>query len=135
MVTALRFIEEWPERPIAVVSPIAAIEGTVPAQSVDIGLQHAVLGGLIPLAAGVAEQVERFSPKPRIPNGYRSIHEYFLHALIQHDRTINVRFLANRRVPGNSRKHYEIDLWCERLRLAIEVDGNPAVRNRTKAAR
>jgi very-short-patch-repair endonuclease len=122
MATALSFIEEWPERPIAVISPIAAIEVAVTAQSVDVGLQHAVFGGLIPLAAGVAEQVERFSPKPRIPNVYRSIHEYVLHVLIQHDRTINVRFLANHRVAG-SRKHYEIDLWCERLRLAIEVDG------------
>lgn len=123
METALSLVKEQAKRPIAVISAVTPIELTVTAQSVDIALQLAVFGGLVPLEAGVTEQVERFTPKPKIPEGYRSIHEYILHTLIQHDRSINACFLANHRIAGRSRKHYEIDLWCETLRLAIEVDG------------
>ena len=123
METALSFVKEQAARPVAVVSAVTPIEFTVTAQSVDIAMQLAVFGGLVPLEPGITERVERFSPKPKIPEGYRRIHEYILHALIQHDRSINARFRANHRVAGRSRKHYEVDLWCETLRLAIEVDG------------
>lgn len=123
METALSLVNERRVRPVAVISGVTPIELAVTAQSVDIVLQLAVFGGLVPLAAGITEQVERFTPKPKIPDGYRSIHEYILHTLILHDRSINARFLANHRIAGRSRKHYEIDLWCETLRLAIEVDG------------
>jgi very-short-patch-repair endonuclease len=121
--TALQISAERPERPIALITQVRPVEEAVVDRSIDVALQHSLVGGLIPLVPGVAERVERLSGKPQAPAGYRSVHEYVLHALIQHDRSIDARFGANRPVPGASGKLYEVDLWCETLRLAIEVDG------------
>jgi very-short-patch-repair endonuclease len=121
--TAVKISEERPERPIVLISQVAPVEEAVIDKSIDVALQHSLVGGLIPLVPGVAERVERLSGRPDVPAGYRSVHEYVLHALIQHDRSIDVSFVANRPVPGASRKLYEVDLWCEKLKLAIEVDG------------
>jgi very-short-patch-repair endonuclease len=121
--TALKISEERPERPIALITQVVPVEEAVVDKSIDVALQHSLVGGLIPLIPGVAERVERLSGKPDAPAGYRSVHEYVLHALIQHDRSIDFCFAANRPVPAASRKLYEVDLWSEKLRLAIEVDG------------
>jgi very-short-patch-repair endonuclease len=121
--TALKISKERLERPIALITQVAPVEEAVLNKSIDVALQHSLVGGLIPLIPGVAERVERLSGKPDIPKGYRSVHEYVLHALIQYDRSIAFRFVANQKVPGSSRKLYEVDLWCEKLSLAIEVDG------------
>ena len=121
--TAVRLADEQLDRPIAVMSDISPVEVAVKNLSIDVSLQHAVVGGLVPLVAGVVERVELLTSRPKIPQGYRSNHEYVLHTLIQHDRAIKAQFLANKGVTGASRKQYEIDLWCEKLRLAVEIDG------------
>jgi very-short-patch-repair endonuclease len=46
-----------------------------------------------------------------------------LHTLITHDPTINVSFEVNRQVAGASWKKYEVDLFCAKLKFAVEVDG------------
>ena len=123
MAIALTFAKDQPDRPVAIISRVAPIEAAIADRSADIALQQAIIGGLVPLTSGIAAQVDPVITKPKAPEGYRSIHEYVLHALIQHDRAITAQFLPNRRVAGRSRRSYEIDLWCERLRLAIEIDG------------
>jgi len=125
---------EMPERPVAVISDFAPIEAAVTSETVSAGLQTAIIGGLVPLLDQIAARVESIGPKKRLPAGYRSLHEYILHTLIQHNDGIKVRFDANRKVGGASRRQYEVDLWCERLRLAIEVDGAQhfAARHRQK---
>jgi very-short-patch-repair endonuclease len=123
MAIGLTFAKDQPGRPVAIISHVAPIEAAIADRSADIGLQQAIIGGLVPLTRGIAAQVDPVIRKPKAPEGYRSVHEYVLHMLIQHDRAITAQFLANRRVAGGSRRSYEIDLWCERLRLAIEIDG------------
>jgi very-short-patch-repair endonuclease len=111
--------DEDPQRPIAVLVEVEAVVAAIADLLLDISLQYAIVGGFIPLNAEIAEALGW----SRVPEGYRSIHDYILHMLIRHNRSIPASFVANRRVAGRSRQEYEIDLWCERLRLAIEVDG------------
>lgn len=60
---------------------------------------------------------------------YRSDHEEILHKLITLDKRIPEDFASNVRVRGASGKNYEVDLWSQELRLALEVDGAHHVSN------
>jgi very-short-patch-repair endonuclease len=120
---ALKLAEAQPERPLAVISDFAPIEAAITDETGDPAVQKAIVGGLVPLLDQIAARVEQIGPKEPLPAGYRSRHEYVLHTLIQHNREIRVSFDANRKIHGASRRVYEVDLWCEPLRLAIEVDG------------
>jgi very-short-patch-repair endonuclease len=115
--------EGVPERPLAVISDFAPIETAITDEKGDPAIQHTIVGGLVPLLDQIAARVEQIGPKEPLPAGYRSRHEYVLHTLIQHNREICVCFDANRKIQGASRRLYEVDLWCEPLRLVIEVDG------------
>lgn len=119
---ALRLAEAAPERPLAVISDFAPIEAAITDETGDPAIQQAIIGGLVPLLDQIAARVEQIGPKQPLP-GYRSRHEYVLHTLIQHNREIRASFDANRKIHGASRRLYEVDLWCEPLRLVIEVDG------------
>jgi len=121
--TALSLADAAPERPLAVISDFAPIEAAITDETGDPAIQHAIVGGLVPLLDQIAARVEQIGPKKPVPEGYRSRHEYVLHTLIQHNREIRVSFDANRKIHGASRRLYEVDLWCEPLRLVIEVDG------------
>jgi len=121
--TALSLAEAQPERPLAVISDFAPIEAAITDETGDPAIQRAIVGGLVPLLDQIAARVEQIGPKEPLPAGYRSRHEYVLHTLIQHNRKIRVSFDANRKIHGASRRLYEVDLWCEPLRLVIEVDG------------
>jgi len=120
---ALRLAGAAPERPLAVISDFAPIEAAITDEAGDPAIQQAIVGGLVPLLDQIAARVEQIGPKKPLPDGYRSRHEYVLHTLIQHNREIRVSFDANRKIHGASRRVYEVDLWCEPLRLVIEVDG------------
>ncbi|MEL6189016.1 MAG: DUF559 domain-containing protein [Myxococcota bacterium] len=66
---------------------------------------------------------------------YRSIYEEMLHRLLVAHPDINAKFEVNVRVRGASLHPYEIDLFCRRWRLAVEVDGSQHMTNPKQKAR
>lgn len=121
--------------PIAVVN---TLEGQSNESEEDKVLRQVLIGGLVVLDRQVEALMNRSTLRKGERPLYRSDQELVLHTLIEHEKEILEEFVTNRRVRGASTKAYEVDLWCESLRFAIEVDGaqhisKPEQKNRDAA--
>jgi len=92
-------------------------------------LRQALVGGLVVLDQHVESVLDQSVLRQDERPLYRSDHEQILHKLLVHDGAIPEDFQTNHRVRARSAKRYEVDLWCETLRLALEVDGGQHVSN------
>jgi len=122
-------------QPIALVTDFVSFETLMKDTNVSEAVRHMAFGGLVPLQETAIRKMNALDPSPKPPTPYRSHHEYLLHMLMMHDPTISATFQANKRVPGASWKTYEIDLWCDELKFAVEADGTQHVGSRKQVAR
>lgn len=87
-----------------------------------VGFRQALLLGLAPIEPGSEVLRQKLKGAPTI--FYRSSYEQVLHSLMTLHPDVGDIFAVNARVrPVASGKTFEVDFWCEPLRLAVEVDG------------
>jgi very-short-patch-repair endonuclease len=139
LATAHTMTDLSPSRPIGLIAePGTVMDYLHSRESTDdslLTLRRVLIGGLVVLEPHVEDVMNRSVLRENERPLYRSDHEQILHKLIIHDSTIQEAFLSNHRVSALNDRRYEIDLWCEALRLAIEVDGVQHVTNKKQQKR
>lgn len=112
------FAANHPSRQLGVVLKHAEISAFLEDPEVAPLAQQNLLSGLVSIPVATPPQV--------LKDGevyYRSVYEEILHKLVDASPDIKVQFEPNRRRQGASGKSYEIDLFCDELNIAIEIDG------------
>jgi len=111
--------------PIAVLSPFEEIREALAGSDHKMTpeARARAIGGLVAANPDVLKELERDALRPEETPLYRSDHEQVLHLLMHHDDAIRDLFRVNQKVKVGRMRRFEIDFWCESLRLAIEIDG------------
>jgi very-short-patch-repair endonuclease len=122
---AFAFAQRHPQVPVAVVGPPDAVHQALrePDGRWSAQQRSRVVGGLVAADPASLQALESGTLRADETPLYRSDHEHVLHLLIRHDDALGDLFRVNHKVKVGRFKRYEVDFWCETLRLAIEVDG------------
>jgi very-short-patch-repair endonuclease len=122
---AFRLAEIQPGRPLGVIATADEMEQLLRLDENALSplRRMAIIGGLVlaedPPPRELARQLASAEQL------YRSAHEATLHKLMKHNPDIGDIFQVNFRYqPAPLTRSFEIDFWCETLRLALEIDGS-----------
>jgi very-short-patch-repair endonuclease len=117
--------QRYPRMPVALLVPAEAIGGVLAETGAPLPqpMRARIVGGLVASDPVALNTLETDGLKTDETPLYRSDHEQVLHLLLRHDADISSLFRVNQKVRVGRFRGYEVDFWCERLRLAIEIDG------------